>query len=63
MQAVHDCAGDAQHAAGDARVGCHCVLLPDENRVGHLIEIGATERIFNAPEDPRTADYVTGRIG
>ena len=39
------------------------VLLPDENRVGHLIEVGATERIFNAPEDPRTADYVTGKIG
>ncbi len=39
------------------------VLMPDENRVGHLIEIAPTGQIFNAPKDARTADYVTGRIG
>lgn len=39
------------------------VLLPDEHRVGHIIEIGSTEQIFNNPRDERTADYVTGRIG
>ncbi len=40
-----------------------CVLLPDEKRVGHLIEVGNTDEIFNNPKDARTADYVSGRIG
>jgi phosphate transport system ATP-binding protein len=31
--------------------------------VGSLIEYDATERIFSAPRDPRTRDYVTGRFG
>jgi len=39
------------------------VLLPDEKRVGHLIEVGKTSDIFNNPQDARTADYVSGRIG
>src|SRR5882757_710144 len=39
------------------------VLLPDERRVGHLIEVGATSDIFNNPKDARTADYVSGKIG
>lgn len=39
------------------------VLLPDERRIGHLIEIGTTDQIFNYPRDERTADYVSGRIG
>ena len=39
------------------------VLLPDERRVGHLIEVGSTQQIFNSPTDSRTADYVSGRIG
>jgi phosphate transport system ATP-binding protein len=30
---------------------------------GDLIEFGATERIFTAPSDKRTEDYVTGRFG
>jgi phosphate transport system ATP-binding protein len=30
---------------------------------GDLIEFGATERIFTAPGDKRTEDYVTGRFG
>jgi len=30
---------------------------------GSLIEYAATETIFNAPADPRTRDYVTGRFG
>jgi phosphate transport system ATP-binding protein len=30
---------------------------------GQLIEDGATSRIFTAPTDPRTADYVEGRFG
>jgi phosphate transport system ATP-binding protein len=39
------------------------VLLPDEERVGHLIEAGPTQQIFDSPKDARTADYVMGRIG
>jgi phosphate transport system ATP-binding protein len=39
------------------------VLLPDEERVGHLIESGSTQQIFESPKDARTADYVMGRIG
>ncbi len=38
-------------------------LLPDERRVGHIIEVGSTEQIFNNPKDARTEDYVSGRIG
>jgi phosphate transport system ATP-binding protein len=32
-------------------------------RYGELIEYGATEKIFTAPSDKRTEDYVTGRFG
>jgi phosphate transport system ATP-binding protein len=32
-------------------------------RVGTLIEYDETERIFGAPRDSRTRDYVTGRFG
>jgi phosphate transport system ATP-binding protein len=32
-------------------------------RYGELIEYDATERIFTAPTDKRTEDYVTGRFG
>ncbi len=31
--------------------------------MGELIEIGPTEKIFTAPKDRRTEDYVTGRFG
>jgi phosphate transport system ATP-binding protein len=31
--------------------------------LGHLIENGITERFFADPGDPRTRDYVMGRIG
>jgi phosphate transport system ATP-binding protein len=30
---------------------------------GELIEIGPTEKIFTAPEDRRTEDYISGRFG
>lgn len=30
---------------------------------GELIEIGPTEKIFTAPDDPRTNDYISGRFG
>jgi len=30
---------------------------------GEMVEIGPTARIFTAPEDPRTNDYISGRFG
>lgn len=30
---------------------------------GELIEFGTTEKIFTNPQDPRTEQYVTGRLG
>ena len=38
-------------------------LLADEQRIGHLIEYAPTDQFFAAPQDPRTEDYVRGRIG
>ncbi len=35
----------------------------DARAVGTLIEFDDTEKIFSAPRDPRTRDYVTGRFG
>jgi phosphate transport system ATP-binding protein len=34
-----------------------------EDRAGVLVEVGPTGRIFTNPSDPRTEDYITGRIG
>lgn len=31
--------------------------------LGDLIEFGETDKIFSAPKDKRTEDYITGRIG
>ncbi len=31
--------------------------------LGELVEDGPTERLFTAPEDPRTGDYIEGRFG
>ena len=33
------------------------------HRYGELVEYDATEKIFTAPSDKRTEDYVTGRFG
>jgi phosphate transport system ATP-binding protein len=35
----------------------------DAQAIGTLIEYDDTEKIFAAPRDPRTRDYVTGRFG
>jgi phosphate transport system ATP-binding protein len=42
-----------------ARVSDHAAFLLD----GQLIESGATNHLFTAPVDPRTADYLEGRFG
>jgi phosphate transport system ATP-binding protein len=31
--------------------------------LGELVEVGKTEQVFQNPLDPRTRDYITGRIG
>jgi phosphate transport system ATP-binding protein len=31
--------------------------------MGELVEIGATDKLFVAPQDRRTEDYITGRFG
>jgi phosphate transport system ATP-binding protein len=36
---------------------------PEGDRWGELIEYDSTEKIFTAPADKRTEDYVTGRFG
>ncbi len=30
---------------------------------GELVEVGETSRLFTAPRDPRTEDYITGKFG
>ena len=34
-----------------------------EGRSGTLAEMGPTDEIFTSPRDPRTEDYITGRVG
>ncbi|MGI9538911.1 MAG: phosphate ABC transporter ATP-binding protein PstB [Miltoncostaeaceae bacterium] len=34
-----------------------------DNRTGMVVEYDDTERVFSQPADPRTEEYVTGRIG
>jgi phosphate transport system ATP-binding protein len=46
------------------RVSQYCAFfLAAANEPGGIVESGTTERIFEDPQDPRTADYVHGRFG
>jgi phosphate transport system ATP-binding protein len=46
------------------RVSSQCAFfLAAENTPGHIVEAGPTQRLFDSPADPRTADYVNGRFG
>jgi phosphate transport system ATP-binding protein len=36
---------------------------PEGQRTGHLVEYDITRKIFTTPQDKRTEDYVTGRVG
>jgi phosphate transport system ATP-binding protein len=38
-------------------------FLTDDGQIGKLVEFGPTGRVFSAPEDPRTENYITGRFG
>jgi phosphate transport system ATP-binding protein len=47
-----------------ARVSQQCAFfLAAQGTPGMIVESGATEQIFNDPQDERTADYVHGRFG
>src|SRR5690606_41038711 len=35
----------------------------NDQRSGTLAEMGPTDEIFTHPRDPRTEDYITGRVG
>jgi phosphate transport system ATP-binding protein len=34
-----------------------------EGRAGEVVEVGPTRELFTSPKDPRTEDYITGRVG
>jgi phosphate transport system ATP-binding protein len=47
-----------------ARVSDQCAFfLAEQNTPGVIVERGPTEKMFDSPSDPRTADYVMGRFG
>ncbi len=47
-----------------ARVSDRCAFfLAEQNTPGVIVEQGPTDRMFEAPSDPRTMDYVMGRFG
>jgi phosphate transport system ATP-binding protein len=47
-----------------ARVSQQCAFfLAAQGTPGGIVEAGPTTKIFSAPEDPRTEDYVNGRFG
>jgi phosphate transport system ATP-binding protein len=46
------------------RVSHRCAFfMVEDNSPGGIVEVGPTEKIFNNPDDQRTADYVHGRFG
>jgi phosphate transport system ATP-binding protein len=47
-----------------ARISDRCAFfLASADTPGHIVEEGPTRQLFEAPTDPRTADYVHGRFG
>jgi phosphate transport system ATP-binding protein len=47
-----------------ARVSNQCAFfLAEQGTPGIIVEYGATEAMFNSPQDSRTTDYVEGRFG
>lgn len=39
------------------------VMLMGDDRVGELVESGTVEQVMHSPRDPRTLEYVSGRVG
>ena len=48
-----------------ARVSDRCAffLVEEYGEPGRIIETNDTRKMFEAPDDPRTLDYVNGRFG
>jgi phosphate transport system ATP-binding protein len=48
-----------------ARVSDRCAffLVEEIREPGRIVEVNDTKKMFEAPDDPRTLDYVTGRFG
>jgi phosphate transport system ATP-binding protein len=47
-----------------SRVSDHvAVFLMGEDRVGSLVEAGPAAEVLSRPQDPRTLEYVSGRVG
>jgi phosphate transport system ATP-binding protein len=48
-----------------ARVSQYCAffLVETTKEPGRIVEAGDTTKMFDAPDDPRTLDYVSGRFG
>jgi len=47
-----------------ARVSDRTVFMTmGDGRAGEIVEIGDTADVFTNPRDPRTEDYITGRVG
>ena len=48
-----------------ARVSHQCAffLVEELGEPGRIVEVGETKKMFEAPDDTRTLDYVTGRFG
>jgi phosphate transport system ATP-binding protein len=42
---------------------CALFLVDGEDQPGHIVEAGPTAKLFEAPEDARTLDYISGRFG
>ena len=42
---------------------CAFFLVEEQKEPGRIVEVGETAKMFDAPDDPRTLDYVTGRFG
>jgi phosphate transport system ATP-binding protein len=38
-------------------------MLAEADRIGRLVEVGPTSKIFTNPSERRTEDYITGRFG
>ena len=46
------------------RVSDQCAFfLAEAGKPGYIVESGTTDRVFKAPSDKRTEDYVNGRFG